>query len=148
MRYVQARNLEPGDGPKYFNPAAALAVNPRLAWTVTVQACGPGVLVICEGIPDALTAAQAGYRAVAVLGSHAPDARVALRLAMRARRDRSDLVAIIDSDDAGRAWGNRLAALLIDHGHRLTVIEPPIPGGDLNSWARARPVVDRDDRGT
>jgi DNA primase len=96
-------------------------------------------LVICEGIPDALTAAQAGYRAVAVLGSHAPDAGVALRLAMRARRDRSQLVAIVDSDDAGRAWGNRLEGLLIGHGHRLTVIEPAIPGGDLNSWAQRDP---------
>jgi DNA primase len=139
VRYVQARNLDPGDGPKYLNPAAALAMNPRLAWTATVQASEPGVLVICEGIPDALSAAQAGYQAVAVLGSHAPDAAVALRLAMRARRDRSELVAIIDSDDAGRAWGNRLVALLLDHGHRLTVIEPAIPGGDLNSWAQRDP---------
>jgi hypothetical protein len=139
VRYVQARNLDPGDGPKYFNPAAVLAVNPRLAWTATMQAREPGVVVICEGIPDALTAAQAGYQTVAVLGSHAPDAAVALRLAMRARRDRSELVAIIDSDDAGRAWGNRLAALLVDYGHRLTVIEPAIPGGDVNSWAQRDP---------
>jgi hypothetical protein len=74
-----------------------------------------------------------------VLGSHASDAGVALRLAMRARRDRSQLVAIIDSDNAGRAWGNRLEGLLIGHGHRLTVIEPAIPGGDLNSWAQRDP---------
>jgi DNA primase len=139
VRYVQARSLEPGDGPKYFNPAAALAVNPRLAWTAMVQEPTNGVVVVCEGIPDALTAAQAGFHAVAVLGSHAPDAQVALRLAMRARRDRGELVAIIDSDDAGRAWGHRLAGLLLDHGHRLTVIEPPIPAGDLNSWAQREP---------
>ena len=33
VRYVQTRYLEPGDGPKYDNPAGALGTNPRLAWT-------------------------------------------------------------------------------------------------------------------
>jgi hypothetical protein len=136
---VQARSLDPGNGPKYFNPAAALAKNPRLAWTQTVQPPRPGLLLICEGLPDALIAAQAGYRSVALLGSHAPDDRVALRLAMWARRDRGELVAIIDNDDAGRLSGRRLGTRLLEHGHRLTVLEPPVPGDDLNTWAQDGP---------
>ena len=148
VRYVQARSLEPGDGPKYFNPAAALAVNPRLAWTATVQACEPGVMVICEGIPDALTAAQAGYRAVAVLGSHAPDAAVALRLAMRARRDRSQ---------SGGDHRQRRRRSSVGQPARGVAHRPRAPAhGDRTGDPRrrpqrvgsARPVVDRDDRST
>ncbi|MGE3449536.1 MAG: hypothetical protein AB7H92_18365, partial [Microbacteriaceae bacterium] len=57
IQYLQARYLDPGDGPKYDNPAATLGSNPRLAWTRPVGAARPGLLVVCEGIPDALTAA-------------------------------------------------------------------------------------------
>ena len=32
------------------------------------------LLMVCEGMPDALTAAQAGYRSVGLLGAQAPDA--------------------------------------------------------------------------
>jgi hypothetical protein len=60
VHYLQARSLNPGNGPKYLNPTAELAANPRLAWTVTTQPARPRVLVICEGIPDSLTAAQPG----------------------------------------------------------------------------------------
>ena len=37
-----------------------ILTNPRLAWTTPVNPTGQDVLIICEGIPDALTAAQAG----------------------------------------------------------------------------------------
>jgi hypothetical protein len=139
VRYLQARSLDPGHGAKYINPASALAVNPRLAWTVTVGSPRADLLVVCEGVSDALTAARAGCRAVAVLGSHAPDVNVAGQLAHRAQRDRLHVVAVIDNDDAGRSWGGRLGELLDDHGQRLTVVEPAILGADLNDWARNDP---------
>jgi hypothetical protein len=75
-----------------------------------------------------------------VLGSHAPDVNVAGQLAQRAQRDRLHTVAVIDNDDAGRSWGSRLADLLDDRGERLTVVEPPMPGADLNDWARHDPA--------
>jgi hypothetical protein len=139
VRYLQSRGLNPNNGPKYLNPAAELAANPRLAWAVTAQSPRPGLLVICEGIPDSLTAAQAGYRAVAVLGSHAPDAAVAAELARRAHRDRYRLVAVPDNDEAGHAWGRRLQRLLGEHGAALTVTTPPLSGADLNDWSRHDP---------
>jgi DNA primase len=139
VRYLQARGLNPGNGPKYLNPAAELAANPRLAWAATTEPARPRLLVICEGIPDSLTAAQAGYRAVAVLGSHTPDATVAAELARRAHRDHYRLVAIPDNDDAGHAWGHRLERLLGAHGAALTVVTPPLRGADLNDWARHDP---------
>lgn len=135
IQYLQARYLEPGDGPKYDNPAAALGSNPRLAWTRTVGTTRPDVLVVCEGIPDALTAAQAGFRSAAVLGSQAPDQSVATRLGVLAERQGLTLVAVVDNDPAGIAWGERLGELLADAGQALQVIEPPTEGLDLNTWA-------------
>ena len=144
VRYLQTRYLEPGDGPKYDNPAAALGSNPRLAWTRTDSPPRPGVLVVCEGIPDALTAAQAGFTAAAVLGSQAPDQSVAARLATHAERHHLAIVAVIDNDPAGRAWGQRLGDLLAGHDHELTIIEPPTEWLDLNAWALSDPRwVDR-----
>lgn len=90
--------------------------------------------MVCEGIPDALTAAQAGYRSVGILGSQAPDQRVAARIAARAARHGDTVVAVVDADPAGRAWGEHLAGLLAGHDVGLTVVEPP-NGLDLNAWA-------------
>jgi hypothetical protein len=88
IRYVQARYLDPPDsGDKYDNPARNLGTNPRIHWAARVGLPRPGLLVVTEGIPDALTAAQAGYTTAAILGSQAPDATVAARLATRAHRD-------------------------------------------------------------
>lgn len=142
IQYVQARYLRPHGADKYDNPAGALGSNPRLAWTRTAAgAPRPGLLLICEGIPDALTAAAAGYAAVAILGSQAPDERVATQLARHADRGRRRLVAVVDGDSAGRAWGQHLTGLLEQRGHHLTVIEPPA-GLDLNGWAAVEPGWD------
>jgi DNA primase len=136
IRYVQARYLTPDDGPKYDNPAGTLGTNPRLAWTRTPSGNSqPGVLVVCEGIPDALTAAQAGYQAVGILGSQTPDHTVAARLATHAEHHHERIVAVVDADPAGRTWGTQLGCLLAEHDHELTVIEPP-DGLDLNLWAQ------------
>lgn len=134
IHYVQARYLQPIGKDKYDNPAGALGSNPRLAWTQTTQpAARRGVLIITEGIPDALTAATANFDAVAILGFQAPDERVAAQLARRANG--RQLVAVVDADTAGRACGQRLDALLKAHDCSLTVVEPTV-GGDLNAWAR------------
>ena len=66
---------------KYDNPARSMGTNPRLAWTQTINDPGVGPLLVCEGIPDAWTAAQAGYASVGILGNQAPDASVARRIA-------------------------------------------------------------------
>jgi hypothetical protein len=135
IRYLQTRYVEPGDGPKYDNPAASLGSNPRLAWTRPVGPTLAGLLVVCEGIPDALTATQAGHISVGILGSQAPDHSVAVRIATYADEHGLDVVAVVDNDPAGRAWGVRLGDLLGEHAVPLTVVEPPGDGVDLNSWA-------------
>ncbi len=94
---------------------------------------------MCEGIPDALTAAHAGYTAAAVLGSQPPDQSVAARLATHAARHDLTIVAVIDNDPAGRVWGQRLGDLLDSHSHGLAVVEPPAEGLDLNAWALGDP---------
>ena len=73
---MQARYLDvDAAGRKYDNPAAALAPNPRITVRRRRRRRRAGrCCVVCEGMPDALTAAQAGYRAVGLLGAQAPDA--------------------------------------------------------------------------
>ena len=61
------RYLNPDTGPKYDNPASYLGSNPRVAWTIPVDDQPADVLVACEGIPDALTAAQAALMQAEIL---------------------------------------------------------------------------------
>lgn len=139
IRYVQTRYLEPRPGqPKYENPAARWGANPRLAWVRPPVPRHPDRLVVCEGIPDALTASQAGYQSVALLGTHAADQRVAALLAEHAAGHRLAVTAVVDADPAGRAAGTRLASLLADRHVELRIVEPP-EGFDLNSWAQREP---------
>jgi DNA primase len=134
LTYVQSRYLDPdATGRKYDNPAAALAPHPRLAFPVATGERA-GVLLVCEGLPDALVAAQAGYRSAALLGAHTPDASVAARLANHAANLGVDIAIVADADPAGRHVADTLTALLGDVGVEPVVIVPPV-GGDLNGWA-------------
>jgi DNA primase len=132
---VQTRYLEPGDGPKYDNPAASLGANPRLGWTQAIGPAQPSQLIVCEGIPDALTAAGAGYEAVAVLGSQAPDYAVADVVARHADRSRQALIAVTDNDPAGEVFGFRLQALFAGLDRRIEIVTPPRADMDLNEWS-------------
>jgi DNA primase len=139
LTYVQARYLDPEHaGRKYDNPAAALAPNPRLAFPSGADARGE-VLLVCEGLPDALTATQAGYRAVALLGANSPDAAVAARLANHAANVGLDVAMVCDPDPAGRQVAATLTGLLVGHDIEPTVIFPP-SGTDLNAWALTDPT--------
>lgn len=133
--YLQARYLHPR-ARKYDNPASHLVgMSPRLADTrLAVDPLDPGVLLVCEGIPDALSAAQAGYRAVAVLGAGLPDGWVADGLVRRIGTGR--LVVAFDADEAGHAGGKRLTALLAERGvaDRTGRLSPPSGREDINAW--------------
>ena len=135
VAYVQTRYLNPGSGPKYDNPAASLGHNPRLAWTQTVSPAQSNNLIVCEGVPDALTAAALGHRAVGILGSQVPDVSVALSISRHAAAVGVGVVLVNDNDEAGRSWSERLANLLEEFGVVPNCVEPPEPGMDLNSWA-------------
>ena len=136
ITYVQTRALRPVDR-KYDNPTAQMGPHPRIAWTRPVGGARPGQLLVCEGVPDALIAAQAGYRSVALLGANALDATVAARIANIAQRDSLAVTIVVDVDDpnaAGRRVGQHLAADLAGHDIDVHIVEPP-DGHDLNSWA-------------
>jgi hypothetical protein len=131
--YCQARYLDPPpDCGKYDNPSGGHGSNPRVAPVEPARASPRGATVITEGIPDALAAASAGYRAVAVLGAGVPDRRVAERLARRP----GVLIVAFDADDAGRAGAARVTELLRDLGRNAVVLDPPAT--DLNTWLVAR----------
>ena len=145
IRFVQARYLDAdAAGRKYDNPSAAMAPNPRVAFTALPAAPRWPWLVVCEGMPDALTAAQAGYRSVGLLGAQAPDESVAARIASYADRHDLDVVVMCDANDAGRAAGDRLSELLLREHVQPTIVEPPtlddgVAPVDLNAWALIDP---------
>ncbi len=133
--YLQSRYLEP-NGHKYDNPSAALAGPlPRVAEVrLPRPAEDPGLVVVSEGIPDALVAAQAGHRAAAVLGAGVPDERAAAALVERFPTEH--LVVAFDADGPGQAGAERLGELLgeLGAGSRVTRLEVPAAAGDLNGW--------------
>jgi hypothetical protein len=141
VHYVQTRYLNPGDGPKYDNPSAALATNPRLAWAYRVASAAGSSLVVCEGIPDALTAASLGLQSVGTLGAQMPDASIAKSIAGYCDRTSSRVTLINDADRAGRAWASSISDLLALHSVEPVVIEPP-SGMDLNAWVASVHRVD------
>ena len=131
--YLQARYLHPPpDRGKYDNPTAKHGRNPRLT-NIEPLRDGAALTIVAEGIPDALAAASAGCRAVAVLGAGLPDSRIAERLA----DCRGLLVVAFDADDAGRTGARRLLDLLRERGHTDVISLDP-PGGDLNTWLVSR----------
>jgi DNA primase len=139
LTYVQARYLDPAAaGRKYDNPAAALAPHPRLAFPVAAGERRRDVTLVCEGLPDALIAAQAGFQAVGLLGAQTPDESVAARLASHADNTSTTLVLVCDPDDAGRRVAEALVPLLTAYGHTPRVVVPP-DGLDLNDWALSEP---------
>jgi DNA primase len=135
VAYLQARYLDPGRaGRKYDNPAGRVAPNPRVAHVHAPRASRrPGVLVVCEGVSDALTVAAVGYPALAVLGAGLPDAPLARRVAQLARGER--IVVAFDADDRGQHGARRLRDLLTGLT-RGPVGDLQPPGGDLNDWSR------------
>lgn len=134
--YVQARYLDPDStGRKYDNPSSAIAPHPRLAYPTSSGERG-GVLLVCEGLPDALTASQAGYRSVALLGAQTPDASVASRLANYAANRDLDIAIAADPDAAGRRLTATITELLGRQHIDALSITPPA-GLDLNAWALA-----------
>ena len=101
-------------------------------------------MLLCEGMPDALIAAQEGFEAVGLLGANAPDESVAARLS-NYLDNRSEIagtatgiVLVTDPDDAGRRVAESLVPMLADRGHEPGVFAPP-DGYDLNDWALSEP---------
>lgn len=142
IRYVQTRALEPRPGyGKYDNPSASMAPNPRLSVAFPPALNDSSQLVVCEGIPDSLIAAQAGFRAIGLLGTNALDDSVAARIANLADNNDLDVTVVVDVDDAGtgRSLGGLLADRLgTEHGVPVRIVEPP-EGHDLNTWALSDP---------
>lgn len=135
ITYCQTRYLAPPPGRgRYDNPSAARGPNPRVGWVTVDRVHYVEALLVCEGLPDAYSAAEAGFSAVAVLGAGYPDAHVADQIA--AARGERTVVVVYDADDAGRVGARTLTGLL--HARQVPVIDvcPPETVGDLNAWAQ------------
>jgi DNA primase len=138
--YTQLRYLDDVDG-RWANPSTGVASSPHLAPVRLAEAPRRGdLLIVTEGMTDALTAADAGYPAVALLGVGLADKVMAKTLAQRWPEHR--LVVAFDAGGAGRSASSRLVALLGEVGaaRRTSALELPRGVDDLNDW---RQVVGR-----
>lgn len=140
LTYVKARYLDPDTiGRKYDNVAKTKAPNPRIGFAQRPDGAPDrsGVVLVTEGMPDAVIAAQVGFSAAGILGNTTPDRFMAARLDMAA--DGRPIAFAIDRDIAGDAG----AAVLMDHlqvrGIEPVTIELP-DGLDLNDWALEDPT--------
>jgi Toprim-like len=135
VAYCQTRYLDPSEGrSKYDNPAARFGDNPRVGIVRPAKLAATDSLYVCEGLPDAYTAATAGFDAVAVLGATYPDERMARRItALVAGRS---VVIAFDNDAAGNVGAERLGRLLASHhvGTGRAIFPEDC---DLNTWVRA-----------
>src|SRR5690606_33943940 len=94
-----------------------------------------GVYLVTEGPGDALTAAAAGYDAVAVRGAAlASNAALAAEIADGTRG--SHVVVAGDRDDAGQRFNRAVAEALRGHGVTVHALELPDLGRktDLTAW--------------
>jgi hypothetical protein len=126
---VQLRLLRPRlTGAKYLSPRGGVGTARLATYTARDETA---TTIVTEGPLDALSAATLGYRAVAVLGVAAVDARTADHLAAQPGR----LVLAFDADPPGQAAQARLAQLLAERG-RPPAGKVPLPAAvsDLNEW--------------
>ena len=145
--YLQARYLNPDQagGRKYDNPASWVATNPRYAPVATPTpipspaAQHEQLLFVCEGLPDALTVAQAGSQAIALLGVGLAGKQLVEYI--HAHHPLVPIVVAFDGDSRGVASTHTLAEGLRRAGqsavHELKV--PPL-ANDLNHWASVEPT--------
>ena len=130
--YAQLRTLgtDP-DFPRYLSCRDTLARNPRIGIYRPAQSHDVPFettdLIVTEGVIDALSAAAAGYHAVAYLGADLPDRATAVMLARFDRR----LIIAFDPDPAGRAGAYRLTQLLRERRRDAAIMD--LKSGDLNA---------------
>jgi hypothetical protein len=145
--YYQLRYLNPKRaGRKYDQPRAHLAPNPHFTAVRGVMTDPGGLVVVCEGFPDALTAAHAGLPAVAVLGVSHASSHGARALAEQLARSHPGVAFAVyfDADEhgdrsatklsAGRIAAGHLAANLAEMGAMVARMLPPPGHKDLNEW--------------
>jgi len=129
--YAQARPIghTEGEARKYLNPSRSwIGPSPRVGVISPDEGADRSVLVVCEGICDAILAAR-HFDARAVIGAGQPDGGVADRLLASAAG--RPIVVCFDADASGQQGADRLVALL---GERATQGAASIapPAADIN----------------
>lgn len=135
VTYAQSRSLRAGATPKYVNPKAAIAQHPYLSHHHTTALSDSGLLVVAEGIPDALMANQAGFDSVACIGVGVAS-RAGIAEQIRERANGRKVAVCFDADDKLRT-GVVVAEALTGRLKELEVkgwnVTPP-SGHDLSNW--------------
>jgi putative DNA primase/helicase len=135
-RGYQARALEPNAKVRWMGPASPPGGSwARLGW-FSGGTDWPQVF-ICEGPGDALTAAAAGYDAIAVRGAALAGNESVVAEIVRWLGDRPAVVAG-DADRAGDEFSARLVTAITLAGGSAQSLRPE--AGDLSSWYESNPA--------
>jgi DNA primase len=129
--YVQVRHLHPGALSKYSNPTPTHGSKPAVTFT---RIAAPGPLLVGEGVPDALVAASAGFRAAAIIDAASISPTTIDLLAAAAGT--AGVVLALDNDPAGQEATRRLREGLV--GRTSLQVLRLAPGFDLTDHYRAR----------
>lgn len=139
----QTRYLSPrvANQRKYDQPTSDLAPNPRFGVLRLAVSGQPGMVVLCEGFPDALSAAHAGLPAVAILGVGQAGAQTVDDLARRitVRFPGAAFAVCFDADAPAVQPAHRLADRLTRTGVAVARLTPPEGCKDLNDWWTTQP---------
>jgi DNA primase len=130
--YVQVRHLHPNAPSKYSNPTPAHGSKPAVTFTRTSAG---GQLLVGEGVPDALVAVCAGFRAAAIIDAASISPATIDQLAEAAGG--SGVVLALDNDPAGQEATRRLREGLA--GRTPIQVLQLAPGFDLTDHYTARP---------
>jgi len=130
--YVQVRHLHPGAPSKYSNPTPAHGSKPAVTFT---RSAAGGPLLVGEGVPDALVAVSAGFRAAAIIDAASISPATIDQLADAAGS--SGVVLALDNDPAGQDATRRLREGLA--GRTPIQVLQLAPGFDLTDHYTARP---------
>jgi len=122
--HLSGRSLD-GQEPKYLHLPG------QIRYLYNEDALSNKEVYIAEGIPDCLSAVQAGYPTVAVLGtSH-------FKPEYLSKFTRSETIYLcLDGDEAGKEGALKIGGLI---GERARIIQLP-EGVDLNDYLREHPM--------
>ncbi len=121
--YFQARAIEEGITPKFFN----LPGEVPFPFNLKVLNNEPGIIYLCESVIDALTLVEKGFEAVGVAGAKS------FRESWVDYFINKKVYLVFDADVAGRAGAEKVSTMLKQKDIYVSQMQLP-EGMDVNEW--------------
>ncbi len=128
VRYLQARRPNNETAYRWFCPATL----PPPAFNLDALETASRSILICEGVPDVLSAAEMGKDAIGLLGASSQlDPAIIVKLRRR------NVIVVGDADPPGQKFARNLVNLLSSRGITAVSRLPPDGANDLNAYLQS-----------